>query len=198
MTCEPSGDQVGEELVPLIAGEGDEFAGVEGIHADLRADDAVGGREAGEGDARGVGRPARGERDGAEMRELVLVGAVVIHDPEFFVAGARADESDLRGADAGKAAGKFGDDFIGELVGEFADLRVGGCAAINFADDGFVGGAADVVAPGGDDDFGGGFGEIAEGDEIGVEGRIGPGEFLEFAGLAWGPGRDRSWGRQDR
>ena len=118
------------------------------------------------------------------MRELVLVGAVIVHDPEFLVAAARTDEGDLRGADAGKTAGKFGDDFVGELVGELADLIVGGSAAIDFADDGFVGGAADVVAPGGDDDFGGGFGEVAEGDEVGVEGRIGPGEFLEFLGLA--------------
>ena len=84
---------------------------------------------------------------------------------------------------AREAAGKFGDDFIGELMGEFADLRVGGFAAINFADDGFVRGAAYVVAPGGDGDFGAGFGEISEGDKIGVEGRIGPGEFLEFARL---------------
>src|SRR5208283_3058912 len=35
----------------------------------------------------------------------------------------------------------------------------------------------------GDDDFGGGFGEIAEGDEIGAERGIGPGEEVEFLGL---------------
>jgi hypothetical protein len=67
-------------------------------------------------------------------------------------------------------------------MGEFADLRVGGSASIELSDDGFVGGAANVKHPGGDGDFGWRFGEIAEGDEVGVEGRIGPGEFLEFVG----------------
>ena len=99
----------------------------------------------------------------------MLIGAVVIHDPEFFGAGARADESDLRGGDAGESAGKFVDDFVGELVGEFADLRVGGSAAIDLADDGLRGGITHVVHPGEDGDFGGGFREIAEGEEIGVE-----------------------------
>src|SRR5258708_27641107 len=115
--------------------------------------------------------------------ERVLVGAVVIHHPHFLGAGARADEGDLRGADGGEAAGTSGDDFVGELVGEFADLRVGGSATIDLADDGFVGGAANVEHPCGDGDFGGGFGEIAEGDEVGVEGRIDPGGFLELRRL---------------
>ena len=99
------------------------------------------------------------------------------------MAGAGADEGNLRGTDTRHAAVKSGDDFVGKLMSEFADLRVGGIAAIDFADDGFVGGAADVVTPGGDDDFSGGFGEIAKGDKIGIEGRIGPCEFLKFLRL---------------
>jgi len=152
----------------------------------LRADDAIGGSEAGEGDARGVGRPARSERDGFEMRERALIGAVVIHDPEFLAAGARADEGDLGGSDAGKTARKFIDDFIGELVGEFANLRVGGGAAIDFAYYGFFGVAANVVHPGGNGNFRGSFGEIAEGEIVGVERLGGPGKHLEFTRL----GRD--------
>ena len=30
----------------------------------------------------------------------MLVGTVIIHEPDFFKAGARANESDLRGSDA--------------------------------------------------------------------------------------------------
>jgi len=175
----PGGRGVGA----LVAGEGDEAVGVEGVHADLGAGDAIGGSEAGEGHAGGVGGPARSERDGVEGGERVLIGAVVVHDPKLFCAGARADEGDLRGGDAGEAAGKLVDDLVGELVGEFADLRVGGSAAIDFANDGFAGGAADVVHPGGDGDLGGGFGEIAEGEIVAVERRLGPIEHLQFAGL---------------
>ena len=163
--------------------EGDEFVGVEGIHADLRADDAIDGSETGEGDAGSVGGPARSQRDTAKRSESVLIGAVVIHDPKFFVAGASADEGDLGGGDAGSAAGKFVDDFVGKLVGEFADLGVGGSAAINLADDCLGGGIADVVHPGIDDHFRRGFSEIAESNEIGIERGIGPGKETKFAGL---------------
>src|SRR5712675_934789 len=113
----------------------------------------------------------------------MLVGTVVVHYPEFFCAGARADEGNLRGGDAGEAAGEAADDFVGELVGELAHLRVGGRAAVDFADDGLVGGAADVVEPRGDHDFSGGFGEIAEGDEVGVDLGGGPIGVVKLGGL---------------
>ena len=48
----------------------------------------------------------------------MLVGAVVVHEPKFFGAGAGADESDLRAGDAGKSAAQLVDDFIGELAEE--------------------------------------------------------------------------------
>lgn len=149
----------------------------------MRADHAVGGCKAGEGDAGGVRGPTRGEGDGFQRGKRALVGTIVIHDPEFLVPGARADERNLRGGDAGEAAGEFIDNLIGELMGEFADLQIRRLTAIDFADDGFVGAAANIVKPGGDDDFAGGFGEIAECDEIGVEGRFGPDEELEFLRL---------------
>src|SRR5712675_898496 len=113
----------------------------------------------------------------------MLVGTVVVHYPEFFCAGARTDEGNLRGGDAGKAAGEAADDFVGELVGEFANLRVSGRAAVDFADDGLIGGAADVVEPSGDDDFGGGFGEITEGDEVGIDLGGGPIGIVQLGGL---------------
>src|SRR6266481_1454908 len=101
----------------------------------------------------------------------MLIGSVVVHHPDFFCAGARADEGDLRGGNAGGTAGEAADDFVGELVRELADLRVGRRAAIDFAD---------VVGPGGDYDFAGGFREIAEGDQVGVDLRRGPVEIVEL------------------
>ncbi len=69
-----------------------------------------------------------------EVGEWMLIGTVVVHDPDFLGATAGADEGDLCASYAGEAAGEFIDYFVGELVGEFADLGVGGSAAINFAD----------------------------------------------------------------
>src|SRR6202030_1895055 len=97
--------------------------------------------------ARGVGGAAGHYRDGAERGQRVLVGAVVIHDPDFFGAGAGADEGDLCRSNAGNAGKEFADDFIGELVSEFADLWVRGGAAIDFADDGLRGRTGDVIEP---------------------------------------------------
>jgi len=149
----------------------------------LRADDAVGGRKACKGDTGSIWRPVGGEGDAAERSELVLVGAIVIHDPQFFVARARADESNLGGGDAGESAGKFIDNLIGELVGEFADLCVRGIAPVDLADNGLGRRIADVKHPGGNGDFGRGFREIAEGYEIGVDGHVGPREIAKFGGL---------------
>src|SRR5439155_26772056 len=123
----PSGRDVGASET----GERDELPGIHGIHADLRAVDAFIRREASEGDARAFGRPAGCEGDGVKVGDLVLIGAVVIHDPDFLDACATgANESDLRGGDAGQAARKFADDFVCKLMREFANLQVGGTAAI--------------------------------------------------------------------
>jgi hypothetical protein len=67
--------------------------------------------------------------------ERALTRAIVVHHPDFLRARTRADERDLRGRDAGEAAGEFADDLVCELVRKFPDLRISGGAAINFADD---------------------------------------------------------------
>src|SRR5215469_616041 len=121
--------------------------------------------------------------------EFVLVGAVVIHDPEFLGAGVAVNESDLRGGDARNTAGEFGDDFVGELGSEFAHLCVGGITAIDLAHDGFGGGAANIEHPSEDGNFGGSFGEIPEGQEIRVDGILSPVEHAEFPGLGRSVGR---------
>ena len=185
----PGGRVVGA----AIASEGDELVGIKRVHADLRADNAADRNKAGEGDAGGIGRPARGERDGMKRGKRMLVGAVIIHGPEFLRTDVAANESNLRRSNAGESTRKFAYDFVGELVSEFADLRFGGSAAIDLADDSLAGGAADVVHPSEDGDFGGSFGEIAEGEEIGVDGGLGPIEHLEFTGLGRRFGRIKVW-----
>ena len=50
------------------------------------------------------------------MRDLLLVGAVVVHHPDFFVARAVADEVDLAFGDAGNASAQAEDNFVGETV----------------------------------------------------------------------------------
>src|SRR6267154_1667198 len=128
------------------AWERDDFVSVHGVHADLRADYLGGaGFKTSEGDAGCVRRPARRQGNGVHGGEGMLIGAVIVHYPEFFCASARADEGNLRGGDAGEATGEAADDFVGELVGEFANLRVSGRAAVDLTDDGLIGGAADVV-----------------------------------------------------
>jgi hypothetical protein len=98
-------------------------------------------------------RVASGDQRGVRamvcsLRQLVLVFAVIIHGPDFLVAAAIADEGDLRAGDSRQAAGKLSDNFIGELMREGADLRVGGLAAIHFSDHRRQGSIADIVQPG--------------------------------------------------
>src|SRR5271165_2561444 len=64
-----------------------------------------------------------------------------------------------------------------------ADLCVRRVAAVDLADNGLGGRIAHVKHPGGDRDLGGGFREIAEGDEVGVDGHVGPGEIAKFGRL---------------
>src|SRR5882762_7413314 len=96
---------------------------------------AAGLHVAGEGNAAGVRRPARRERYGVELSQLMLVLAVVIHGPDFFVAASIAYESDLRAGDSRQTAREFANDLIGELMGECSNLRVRDFSAIDFSDD---------------------------------------------------------------
>ena len=82
-----------------------------------------------------VGRDARRERDRAEMRDLVLVGAVVVHLPDFFVAGAAGDVVDLGFGDAGDAAAEAEDDLVGEAVGDWRAVSWSGGLVVLLAED---------------------------------------------------------------
>src|SRR2546429_6797239 len=85
-----------------------------------------------------------------------------------------ANEGDLCGTDARRAAGKFADNFVSKVVGVLADLQVGGSAAIDLADDRRRRGIAQVKKPGLDGDLGRGLGQIAKADVAGVGGLLDP------------------------
>src|ERR1700704_399045 len=135
---------------------------------------AAGLRVAGEGDAARVGGPKWGERDGVELGQLVLVLAVVIHRPDFLVAASIAYERDLRAGDSRQAARQFADDFIGELVREGSNLRVGDFATIDFSDDRGQGCVARVIQPGLNLEAILARGEVTEGEKLGGCGSVGP------------------------
>ncbi len=105
------------------------------------------------------------------MRELALIGAVVIHHPDFFVAGAVADEIDFAFGDAGNAAAQAEDNFVGKFVGDEAGRVVGGNVGVLFAENLRRRGVLYVVEPALHGDFAGGDGEIAEGQHGGVRRR---------------------------
>src|SRR5260370_28095740 len=54
------------------------------------------------------------------MRDRLLVGAIVVHRPDFFVAGALADEVDLGFGDSGYTSAEAEDDFVGKFVRDHA------------------------------------------------------------------------------
>ena len=60
------------------------------------------------------------------MSKLALVAAVIIHHPDFFVAGAIADKIDFAFGDAGNAAAQTKNNFIGKFVGDQAGRVIGG------------------------------------------------------------------------
>ena len=65
-----------------------------------------------------IGRDARRQADGAEMRYLVLVGSVVVHLPDFFRAAAVGDVIDLAFRDSVDAAAETRNDGIRKLMGD--------------------------------------------------------------------------------
>src|SRR6185437_5322168 len=82
---------------------------------------------------RAVRRDSRRESDLAEMRDLVLAIAVVVHHPDFFGAAAITDEDDLALGDAGDTTAEAEDDLVGKLVGNQASVVLSRLLAILFA-----------------------------------------------------------------
>ena len=96
------------------------------------------------------------------MRDLLLVGAIVVHRPDFFVSAALADEIDLGFGNAGHAAAEAKDDFIGKAVRDYAGSFGRGISLYclpSTCGDCLV---LDVVEPALHHDFAGGHAQIAE------------------------------------
>ena len=73
----------------------------------------------------------RGESEmESEMGDRVLVGAVIIHRPDFLMAAAGADEIELGFGDAVDSAAEPEDDLVGEAMGDQAGVVVRGGLAI--------------------------------------------------------------------
>jgi hypothetical protein len=116
----PSGDHEGERFMPPKRGKATmRLRSKEYI---MISQPPLGERT--EGQARAIGRDARRERNASQVRDLLLVGAIVVHHPDFFVAGALADEIDFAFGDALYASAEAEDDFVGKAVRDDAD-RVG-------------------------------------------------------------------------
>ena len=119
------------------------------------------------------------------MRDLLLVGAVVIHHPDFFVAAALADEVDLGFGDAGYASAEAEDDFVGKPVGDHAHGVAGCVVGVLLAEHLRRLLILDVVKPSLHRDFAGGRAQVAEGEHGGIGRRRIPRREVDFG---WLPG----------
>ena len=68
-----------------------------------------------------------------EMADLLLIGAVRVHHPDFFVAGPVGDEVDL--AAEQRCAAQLGDDIGGEFMGDLSGAGLVRRAEIALAED---------------------------------------------------------------
>ena len=69
------------------------------------------------------------------MRDGVLVGAVVVHQPDLFVSAGDLDVEDFGFGDAGGASAEAEDDLVGEAVGDLAGGVFGGFLAVLLGED---------------------------------------------------------------
>jgi hypothetical protein len=124
-----------------------------------------------EGNARVVWRDAWGERDGSQVRDLMLILPVVVHLPNLFGAAARADKENYGFGDAVDAAAEAQDDLVGKSVRYRPGHILAGLFAVLLAEDLRVGGVAGVVEPAVDDQPAIGNRERAKGHHGRVGGR---------------------------
>ena len=116
-----------------------------------------------EGDARIVRRDARRERDGAQVRDLILVLPVVVHYPNLFASAARADKIYLCLGDAVDPATQPQDDLVGKPVRYGPRHIRAGHFVVLLAQHLGIGGVAGVIQPAGDSQPAIGCRERAEG-----------------------------------
>ncbi len=112
----------------------------------------------------------------------MLILPVVIHDPDFFRAGAGADEVDFGFGDSVDSSAQALDDLIGKAVGDGAGRFLAGGFVVLFAEHLGIGRVAGVEEPAIDDQMSVGAGKSAESHHGGV-GRSGrPLRKIDFLG----------------
>ncbi len=117
------------------------------------------------------------------MRDLLLIGAIVIHRPDFLVAAAIADKEDSGFGDSGNASTEAEDNLIGEFVRDQANRAVGCRIAVLFAQDLRRTLILEVVEPSLHRDLVAGRAEVAEGKHRCIWGRRTPGRKIDFRRL---------------
>jgi hypothetical protein len=125
-----------------------------------------------------------------EVGDGVLVGAVVVHLPDFLAAAAAFDVEDFGFGDAGGATAEAEDDFVGEAVGDLAGAVLCGFLVVLLGEDLGVLGVLGVVEEAVDDDAVVLHAEAAECDHGGARGSGGPLGEIDF-GLRAGSGLGR-------
>ena len=111
------------------------------------------------------------KRNASQVRDLLLVGAIVVHHPDFLVAGALADKVNLGFGDPGYASAQAEDDFVGEPVRDHAHRIGGGIIGVLLAEHLRRRLILDVVEPSLHRDFAGGCAQVAECEHGGVRRR---------------------------
>lgn len=117
-----------------------------------------------------------------ELGQLVLVLAVVIHGPDFLVAAAVADESNLCRGNSRQSSGEFPDDFICELVREGAHLRFGGLPAVDLSNHRRQGSVPNIVEPSLNLGVGSVDRDVSKGQQLRGGGRAGPTLVIDIGG----------------
>ena len=118
------------------------------------------------------------------MGHLVLVGTVVVHDPDFFVAAAVAHKIDLALRNARDTSAEAEDDFISELVGGGTGGVGGGGIGVLLAEHLRGADIFHVVEPAMHDHAGAGRTQIAESQHGCVGRRSIPGFETHFGRIA--------------
>ena len=129
------------------------------------------------------------------MGDGVLIGAIVVHHPDFFgVLAENFDVEDFGFGDAGNAATEAQDDLVGKLMGDLAGRVIAGGVAILLREDLGILSVLRVEEEAIDDQFAAIDADGAEGDEGCTGGRVGVGLDLHLGGRAGSAGGHQAFG----
>src|SRR5262249_60678037 len=114
---------------PTYCGKCDDPIQFERVHLNVHAALA----QFDEGNPGAIGRDTWRQSNAAELRDLVLAVAVVIHHPDFFCAGAIADVDNLAFSNSRNAAAEAEDDLVSKAMRDQACIVLRGIFAVLLA-----------------------------------------------------------------